>query len=126
MVGSVLNGSVDISDLELHNPILFFLSAFLLCTSILGIFNCIEKSVNTDLRFFRLWGENTIIVLCTNNLVIEIIRLADHFITYDFMIKSGILGNFLFFVIITVIELIIIKIFSNKLGFVFGRYRRKQ
>ena len=112
--------------MNLHNPILFFFTAILLCVSILGIFRHIEKSVNMELRFLSLWGENTIIVLCTNNLVIETIRLADHLISGDFMLKIGVAGNFLFFIIITAIELIIIKIFSNKFGFVFGRYRRKQ
>lgn len=116
---SNLNGFAAIGSLEFQNVILFFASATLTSIAILAIFaNMKLKYVSKSLFLF---GSNTIIVLCTNNLLIEIIRILDYQLTGNMLIELGTCGGVIFTLLIILIETIVIYGSKGKVGVLFGR-----
>ena len=65
-------------------------------------------------RIITFYGRNSLIVLCTNNLVIEICRLIDFKLFNNLIYNLGNIGVFLFFLIITVLEYPLLKLFEGK------------
>ena len=72
-----------------------------------------------------LFGQNTIVILCTNNLLIETIRLADHKLTGDFLLKTGLAGSLLFTALLILIEIPVIKLASGPFAPMFGKQAKK-
>ena len=72
------------------------------------------------------YGKNTIVLLVTNNLLIEMIRLIDYKITGNILIRLGIFGSILFTVGLLIIEWWFIKVANGPLGFLFGRMRKEE
>ena len=67
-------------------------------------------------------GRNTIVILCTNNLIIELIRLIDHKIANDSLLSLGLLGCLVFTMLIIAIEIPLIKsVMNTKLSILFGK-----
>ena len=66
-------------------------------------------------------GKNTLIVVCTNNLLIEIVRLLDYKITGDFFLKNGIVGSFIMAVVIAALEIPFIFVSDRKARILFGK-----
>ena len=103
---SLINGFASFA--ELHSPVLFFLSGLALSVAIICILRKYEHSslpVSKSLSFF---GKETLFILCTNNLLIESVRLIDHKVSGDFLLNIGVLGNLLLFFIITLLEVLLI------------------
>lgn len=124
LIGSTLqyfNGFVAIGSLEFGNVFLFYLNAMLLSLAIISLFKNIENKTKNELKFLSYFGKNTIVVLCTNNLLIEILRMTDHFITKDILLSLGYLGVAILFIILCVLEVLAIKISDTKLCILFGR-----
>ncbi len=80
---------MGISALEFQNVFLFYLIAIVESISLLAIFTQINRLCQRRLRLLELFGRNTIVVVCTNNLFIEIVRLLDHKITGDILLQWG-------------------------------------
>ena len=89
--------------------------------ALLCIFAYIDKYVHHRLRFLEFTGRDSIVILCTNNLLIEILRLLDHKITGDFMLNHGIPGAFMFAAIILLFEIPIILLAHTRLSVLFGK-----
>ena len=64
---------------------------------------------------------NTIVILCTNNLLIEAIRLLDHKLTGDWLLHADLLGCFVFWLILILAEYTLIRLPEGKLGFLYGK-----
>jgi len=122
---SHLNGFAAIGSLEIGNGLLFFSSAALICTSILCVFQHAEKWNLFRTELLEQMGRNTIVVVCTNNLLIETIRLLDYKLTGNYLLRHGLAGCVLFFVILSVCELLLIRFSRNNLAFLFGRTGQK-
>lgn len=124
LIGSILqyfNGFVAIGSLEFGNIFLFNLNALLLSLAIISLFKNIENKTKNELKLLSYFGKNTIVVLCTNNLLIEILRMSDHFITKDILLSLGYLGVAILFVVLCLLEVLVIRISDTKLCILFGK-----
>lgn len=100
---------------------LFYINAILLSLAVMSLFKNIENKTKSEIKLLSYFGKNSIVVLCTNNLVIEILRMTDHFITKDILITLGYLGVAILFIILCVLEVLVIKISDTKLCILFGK-----
>ena len=66
-------------------------------------------------------GKYSIVVLVTNNIIIEILRLIDHKITADFFIRNGNIGYLLFALILILLEYLVILTAKERMGILFGK-----
>ena len=121
---SKVNGFAAIGSLEIGNGFLFFLSAAFTGSAILALLKKVE-SAGAHLPGLSLFGQNTIVILCTNNLLIETIRLADHKLTGDFLLKTGLAGSLLFTALLILIEIPVIKLASGPFAPMFGKQAKK-
>lgn len=119
-LSSVGNGFIGIGALELKNVGLFYINAVILSICFLSIFQSIAQMENTEKKKLKEFGQKSIVVLCTNNLFIEIIRLLDYKITGNFLINHGMVGNIIFALMIISIEYFMIVISRSKVGVLFG------
>lgn len=104
---------------NINNPFLFFVNAIGISIAIMAISHNFEKQFaefaeRKSLLYF--WGVNSIIVLCTNNILIETIRLLDYQLTGNILLSKGLFGDFIFFVILTLLEIPVIRLFEGKFG----------
>lgn len=113
-----LNGSVGLGAFKLNN---IFLYAILGMTGSIGIILLIEKLKNINFKLLNFLGRNTIIILCTNNIIIEVMRLLDYKIFGNKLLGLGMLGSFIFFMIIIVLEIVTIYISNKYLYYLFGK-----
>ena len=118
---SLLNGFAAIGSYEFGFVPFFYISAFLTLQGCIGLCEIVPKS-----QIVPFFGKNSIVVLCTNNILIEILRLLDSKLNGNFFISHGILGNFLFAILLAIIELPIIIIGMKYFYFLFGVFPNKE
>jgi len=75
----------------------------------------------SQFELLKCFGENTIVVVCTNNLIIECIRLLDYKLFDNFLVNKGIIGSIIFSIIMIVIEYTLIKISKSRFSILFGK-----
>ena len=111
LVGSFFNGFTSFANI--HYPILYFIDG--LSMSVAALILCWLCSKNNSLlsRFFVKFGRETLLVLCSNNLFIEIVRLLDYKLNNSFFLNHGMPGNFLMFIFMTLIELCFILLYRK-------------
>lgn len=78
-------------------------------------------SKNKVLNFLSLFGVNSIVVLVSNNLLIEIFRLIEYKYFNNIFLNSGTLGGLLMGGILVAPEYYLIRISQGKIGFLFGK-----
>lgn len=98
---------------ELHNTALFLLSGLSISSFVLFISLLLESNKRVVNKVLNYYGRDTLLVLCTNNLVIECIRLLDYKTTGSFLLHYGMLGNLLMFLYLSASEAIIICLFRK-------------
>lgn len=114
---SYLNGPVDMADRIFGNPILYLLNGLLGTWIMIQLCMKIEKYVlGVPWAFIKLWGEKSIIVLCTHGFVIQILRLLDFKIFNNILPSFGIIEG----MVITIITLGSITLFMPFLVKCFG------
>lgn len=91
-----INGSVEMTEGRIGNPVVYFLCATMTSVSILALLKNAENNYSKLLLVLEKYGKNTIVLLVTNNLLIEMIRLIDYKITGNILIRLGIFGSILF------------------------------
>lgn len=67
-----------------------------------------------DNKLLTFYGKNSLIVICTNNVIIETIRLIDYVLFGSILLSVGYLGVFIFFIIITICEYPFLRMFEGK------------
>lgn len=82
--------------------------------AILSISSKFEILCNDKGKLLLYYGKNSLIVMCTNNLIIESLRLVDYRLTSNWMMNTGYIGYICFFLIITILEYPMIKLFEGK------------
>lgn len=95
---------------------LYLSIASLTSLAIITIVSKIELFLNIN-RYCKIiiyYGRNSLIVMCTNNLIIETLRLLDYRITGNWMLHSGYLGIICFFLSLTLLEYPMLKFFEGK------------
>lgn len=121
---AINNGPIGLAVLNLNNGWLFLLTALLNCTGII-LFLYFWEQKNIRLQLLEIFGKNSIVILCTNNLLIEIIRLLDTKITNNLLFGLGVIGSVIFTAILLVIELGIIRLSQIKgVSVLFGKRNR--
>lgn len=93
---------------------LYLSIATLTSLAIITIVSKIEYFLYRHCRMIIFYGRNSLIVMCTNNLIIETLRLLDYRITGNWMLHSGYFGIICFFLILTILEYPILKFFEGK------------
>lgn len=118
---AIINGSVGLSALTFNNGFLYILNSLITSIAVISILYCFEQK-NVHLSFLEFFGRDSIVVLCTNNLLIEAIRVLDSKLTGNILINLGLIGCVVFTVILIALELCIIY-FSKKgcLSHLFGK-----
>ncbi len=111
LIGSYYNGFASFA--KLNSPILFCLIGSILSIVLLAVCKWIESSGLRATKFLSFWGRETLFILCTNNLIIESVRLMDHWVSNDWLLNHGMLGNFIMFMIISLLEALLIKSFRS-------------
>lgn len=119
-----MNGSVEMAASNIGNPAIYFPCATATSVAIMGLFKKAECKHIKVLDVIEVYGKNSIVLLCTNNLLIEIIRLFDYKITGNILISMGMAGCAIFTVILMAIEWKVIKLADGPLSLVFGRIKR--
>lgn len=116
---ALYNGFSAIGSLSLNNPMLYYFNAICLTISVFFFFKICKAKI---LSIFSFWGKNSIVLLCTNNLIIEVVRFLDYRFTDNFLLLHGLFGSVIFLFIIIVIEIPIIKLVENtRLAILFGK-----
>ncbi|WP_287667770.1 acyltransferase family protein [Bacteroides sp.] len=106
----------------MNNPFFFFINAIGISIAIMAVcHNCEKRGDALRINFLSFWGANSIMVLCTNNILIETIRLLDYKITGNMLLNMGLLGGFLFFFLLIPIMWFVVFFMEKKMGFLFGR-----
>lgn len=117
---ALYNGFSGIGSLQLNNPVLFYMNAVGVTWALFFFLNVSKDTVvMKSLSFF---GRNSIIILCTNNLIIEVFRLLDYRMCNNVLLSWGVGGAIVLTTIIIVIEIALIKLAnSTNVKFVFGK-----
>lgn len=120
---SLYNGFVGIGALLFGNVILFFITGFFISYSIIMLFKVISN--NVDLSLLNLFGANSIIILVTNNLFIEVFRLLEYNLFNNFFLENGFIGGLLMTIILIIPEYYLICLSKGKVGIIFGKVINK-
>ena len=118
------NGPVEMTAGNIGNPVIYFLGAMATSIAIMSLLKKAECRQIKFLKFLEVYGKNSIVILCTNNPFIEIIRLLDYKITGNFLISTGMIGCIIFTVILIVIEWYCIKFANGIFAPIFGRAKQ--
>lgn len=122
---SLVNGFVSMNFDYGKYPILFFINAIVLSICICSLLKKAGSYIPPTINYlFSLYGRNSIAILVTNNVIIELLRLLDHKITGDFFLKSLTWPCLIFAVIILLLEYPIVQFADAKERWVFGKYTK--
>lgn len=121
IIFSQVNGPVGIGSLEFQNGILFFFDAVISSMAILSLFYYSESNGFKEFRILNFFGKDTIILLCTNNLLIETIRLIDYKFAGNLLLSWAMIGSIIFTLVLMIVEAIIIKFAQGSIGIIFGK-----
>lgn len=118
---SEINGFTAIGTYEFGNVGIYYASA---CSTILGFFLLFSQIPNLPMISF--FGRNSIVILCTNNIIIECLRLIDLKLAGDFFLSHGMFGNILFAILVTLLEVVVIYFSRKYCPGLFGLPKQKR
>lgn len=118
IIFSKYNGFVGLGSFELNNIFLYFLFGIIGSTGVLFL---IKKFDNKEIKILKLYGINSIVILCTHNILLEIIRLLDYKISGNILLNMDMLGSIILSIIIMILEIPIIIMCNRYLYFLFGK-----
>lgn len=126
IIGSILgllNNQVDMYTLKLNNVALFTISFALINVGFLSVLKSLSNSDrwHNILQKISFWGMNSIILLCTHNILIEILRLIDYKLFDDRLKMMEFGGTIVLTLIVLVLELPIIYWGNRKFYYLFGK-----
>ena len=128
VIGYILaqvNGEVEMGVAKIGNVAIYFSCAIITSIAITSLFNKFESRKWTVLKYLEEYGKNSIVLLVTNNLIIETIRLLDYKVFGNFLINLDIIGSIILTVFLVGIEWWIIKASKGLLAPIFGHVRKK-
>lgn len=117
---SYLNGFAAIGIYQFGFVPAFYISAVLTLQGGVGLCSRVHH-----LQVVPFFGQNSIVVLCTNNVIIEILRLLDSKLGGNFFLSHGMLGNFLFAALLAAIETPVILVGMKYFRCFFGVFPLK-
>ena len=111
LLGARINGFASFA--ELHVPFLFFADGLMLSLLLITLCYHIRSEQGLVPKAVLFFGRETLFILCSNNLIIEIIRLFDYKVTGNCLLNNGMLGNCLMFLLLCSFEVILILLFRS-------------
>lgn len=120
---SKYNGKVDLVSLVFNNIYMYILCSIIGSVGIILLF---KKLNYKKLKVLNYFGMNSIIILCTHSLVIQIVRLLDYKIFGNILPRFNIFEGIVFTMIILVITVPIIHMVNNKVSFLIGKKGREK
>lgn len=124
IICSQVNGEVEMSATKIGNPAIYFPCAIITSIAIMRLFKIIEDKKWPLLKYMEEYGKNTIVLLVTNNLIIEIVRLFDYKLFGNILIKLGMIGSIIFTAFLIIAEWLIIKISKGPFSPIFGHIKK--
>ena len=122
----IWNGFVSMNFEFGRLPVLFFVNATVLSCSICFMMKNYYTVIPDKIRsFLSMYGQYSIVILVTNNLIIEIVRLLDYKLTGNFFLNHGETGNLLFGCLLIILEYPFIMMAKGRLGFLFGKGNKR-
>lgn len=115
------NGFVGLGAFRLNNIYLFLICGI---TGSLGIILLAKRLDDANLKLLKFLGLNTMVILCTHNIIIEIIRLLDYKLFGNILLKYNMYGSFLLCGIIVLIEIPIILVCNKYFYYLFGKKKQ--
>lgn len=109
--GTYVNGFASFA--ELHYPILYLFDGLALSVVLLAISKHLIPIKSLLNRFILFYGRETLLVLCSNNIIIEIIRLLDYKISGNCLLKHGMIGNVMMFLVLTFVETVFLVVYKR-------------
>lgn len=111
---TIFNNGASMNDMKIVP--LYFVNAVIINLSFISLVRFWgEKCGNNNyMTYMTFYGKNSLIVICTNNIIIETIRLIDYILFGGVLRSMGYWGIFIFFIIITICEYPVIKLFEGK------------
>lgn len=119
------NGPVEMAAFNIGNPMIYFISATATSVAVLNIFRKLEDKQWRLIEIIETFGKNSIVLVCTNNLLIESIRLLDYKLTGNVLCSLKNIGSIIFTVILLLLEWQIIILANGCLAPLFGREKVK-
>ena len=114
-ISSYHNGFASMN--QVHNVILYCMNAVGISLALIALFARCEMDIVIK-KILIFYGIGSLIIVCTNNILIEIIRLLDYKMLGSIMLQSGLLGCLCFFIIVSISEIPLIYklrgLFVNK------------
>ena len=114
LIGSIsttFNQGASVNDMKIVP--LYFINALIICLCMITLVIYKEEKYGNN-KFVSFYGKNSLLIVCTNNLIIEFLRLLDHLLFNDSLLQIGYLGIFIFFIIITACEYPVLRFFEGK------------
>lgn len=123
LVLAMQNGCVDLAYGVYGNPVMYFVNGLLGTFVVIRAFAWLAESW---LGKFVVWfGENSIVVLCTSSMVIEILRLMDYKLTNSMLpsLRDG--EGIVLCILVIMAEILIIRFCNRYLWFITGKPQAK-
>lgn len=126
IVFSQLNDKVEMSATKIGKAAIYFLCAIITSIAIMSLFKIIEDRKWTILKYLEEYRKSTIVLLVTNNLIIETVRLLDYKLFGNLLIKLDMTGSIIFTAFLIIVEWWIIKISQGLFAPVFGHIKKRK
>lgn len=111
------NGRVDLWALELNNKILYVFNSLIGSLTLIYLF---KNIFNKDIKILNYLGKNTLIIMGTHQILIDIIGVFTKCERYNRSI------SFFIFLIVVLLEIPIIYLINNYLPWILGKFNRKE
>lgn len=123
---SQIEGYSSMGEFNLGNPMLYFITFVTMSLGFLSLFWNFEYKESLGFpkglgQFLSYWGRNSIIVLVTHNLILEVFRLLDYKLFNLAIRDAGLIGSIPLTVLILLLEIPIIYLANHQLAFLFGK-----
>lgn len=115
IICAYLNGFIDLWNLNFKNPFLYVGSSILGVLAVIFIFKKLKQG-----KILRCFGVNTIIIMSTQQVILDIISKFTGQQYYNYLIGIAI------FIITIIIEIPIIEIINRYMPFMLGKFKKKE
>lgn len=111
------NGMVSLVSLDIKNPVLYTINGILGSFLLIQLSGILAKFCIYDI--IRFIGQNSLIILCTHMIIIEVLRLLDYKLFNNLLPKFGIFEGVVFGAIVLSISLMAIPVCKHYLKPIF-------
>ena len=112
----IKNGLVDLWELKLNNKILYVFNSLIGSLTLIYLF---KNIFNKEIKILNCLGKNTLIIMGTHQILIEIIGVFTNCERYNMSM------SFFIFLIVMLLEIPIIYLINNHLSWILGKFNRK-